>query len=199
MTVSIVYVIDDEESICKAVKIFLEQVGFKVRCFTSAEEFLKISNPNMRGCILADIRMPGMNGLALQDELNARDIKLPIIFMTGYGYVDIAVRVIKKGAIDFLEKPINAETLVECIKEAMKQDLQQSQKAQDERELLSRIEKLTVREREVLELVAKGNTNKQVARKLGISYRTVEKYRLSAVNKLNIECAIDLGEIAKLL
>ncbi|ALP54001.1 hypothetical protein Tel_13145 [Candidatus Tenderia electrophaga] len=195
----VVYVIDDEVAICRALTKILDDVGHVVECFATAEEFLAVCERNFRGCIITDVNMPGMSGLLLQDELKRRGVSLPIIFMTGYGRVESAVQAMKKGAVDFLEKPVSPEQLIERVEQALAYDRRQHQLATAARKLNERIAYLTPREKEVIKLVAEGRTNKEAAKALGISFRTVEKYRAGAMAKLKISSAMELSEAAKLL
>jgi RNA polymerase sigma factor (sigma-70 family) len=196
---STVYVIDDDEGLRNALALTLRQAGLQVKACASAEVFLAACNPRCRGCAVIDIGMPGMDGLSLQEEMATRGIDVPVLFLTGRGDVESAVLAVKRGAIDFLEKPVDPELLLARIRGALERDRRQARESATLADLRERIGELTPRERQTVRLVAEGYTNKEIARQMDISYRTVEKYRAGALAKLNVRRLVELNEIARLL
>ena len=191
-----VYVVDDDEAVRDSVQWLLEGKDYRVRCFDSAESFLARYDPREVACLIADIRMGGMTGLELQDKLIERKSPLPIVVITGHGDVPMAVTSMKKGAMDFIQKPFKEEellNLVERMLEAAKVSFAESQSAASRDALLS---KLTSREAQVLERIVAGRLNKQIADDLGISIKTVEAHRANIMEKLNANTVADLLKIA---
>ncbi len=187
-----VYVVDDEEAIRHSLEMLIGAVGLKVRVFSSAASFLETFDPSLRGCIVADLSMPGMNGLEMQERLNALDCRMPIIFLSGHGDVPAAVRALQKGAVDFLEKPFNPKILLERIEQAVNADSELSAAAEKSAEINDRIAQLTAREREIMILVADGKSSKVIALDLGISERTVELHRSRMMKKMSARSVADL-------
>ena len=187
-----VYVVDDDEAIRHSLKLLIGAVGLNVRVFADAASFLKTFDPALRGCIVADLSMPGMNGLEMQDRLNALNCRMPIIFLSGHGDVPAAVRALQKGAVDFLEKPFNPALLLERIQQAVKTDSELTAAAERSEEINDRIAQLTAREREVMNLVADGKSSKIIAIELGISERTVEIHRSRMMKKMSARSVADL-------
>ena len=191
-----VYVVDDDEAVRDSLQWLLEGKDYRVRCFDSAESFLARFDPREVACLIADIRMDGMSGLELQDKLLERKSPLPIVFITGHGDVPMAVNTMKKGAMDFIEKPFKEDalvTLVERMLDEARAAFSQSQEAARREALLSR---LTTREAQVLERIVAGRLNKQIADDLGISIKTVEAHRANVMEKLNANTVADLLKIA---
>lgn len=189
---STVYIVDDDQAIRHAMALLMRSVGLDYEIFHSADEFLAGHTNDMAGCLILDIRMPGLGGLELQEKLIELGSTLPIIFITGYGDVPMAVAAMQKGAVDFIQKPFRDEDLLDRLAEALKTD-QETRLAQEEKaEILKRIEKLTVREREVLDLVVTGKLNKVIAHELGVSQRTVEIHRARAMEKMEARSLADL-------
>ena len=191
-----VYVVDDDEAVRDSLQWLLEGKDYRVRCFESAEAFLARFDPREVACLIADIRMDGMTGLELQDRLIERQSPLPIVFITGHGDVPMAVETMKKGALDFIQKPFNEEHLLPLV-ERMLDKARESFAVQQEvanREAL--IAKLTTREAQVLERIVAGRLNKQIADDLGISIKTVEAHRANIMEKLNAATVADLLKIA---
>jgi FixJ family two-component response regulator len=191
-----VYVVDDDEAVCDSVQWLLEGHDFRVRSFNSAEAFLARFDPQEIGCALIDIRMDGMSGLELQDRLIERLSPLPIAFITGHGDVPLAVNTMKKGALDFIQKPFKQEQLVPLVERMLEQahaSFAQHQQAASRDALLS---KLTGREAQVLELIVAGRLNKQIAADLKISIKTVEAHRANIMEKLAANSIADLLKIA---
>lgn len=174
---SVIYIIDDEPAVRESLSLMLEQGGFLVECFESAKAFLATSLFEGISCAIVDVRMPEINGLQLQQSLMERGVRLPIIFLTGFGDIPMSVRAIKAGALDFLTKPITKERLLNCVRAAL--DISERQHAENAQRqaILARLDTLTSREREVMTLVVDGHSNKDIARLLDISHRTVELHR----------------------
>ncbi len=191
-----VYVVDDDEAVRDSVQWLLEGKDYRVRCFESAEAFLSRYDPREVACLIVDIRMGGMTGLELQDRLLERRSPLPIVFITGHGDVPMAVNTMKKGALDFIQKPFKEEELlglVERMLEHAKAAFAEHQSAASRDALLA---KLTSREGQVLERIVAGRLNKQIADDLGISIKTVEAHRANIMEKLNANTVADLLKIA---
>ena len=191
-----VYVVDDDEAVRDSLQWLLEGKDYRVRCFDSAESFLARFDPREVACLITDIRMDGMSGLELQDKLLERKSPLPIVFITGHGDVPMAVNSMKKGAMDFIEKPFKEDALVSLVERMLDEArvaFSQSQEAASRDALLSR---LTTREAQVLERIVAGRLNKQIADDLGISIKTVEAHRANVMEKLNANTVADLLKIA---
>lgn len=188
----IVYVVDDDPGARQAIVWMLESAGREVQAFDSGEEFLAAYRPERTGCLVLDLRLRGMTGLALQDELARRGIALPVIMMTGYAEVSAAVEALQRGAIDFIEKPIDDARLLERIETALALDAERRRRERLRRACAARIERLTRREREVMAMVVAGKANKVVAYELGISHKTVESHRASVMSKLEVQSFADL-------
>jgi two-component system response regulator FixJ len=185
-----VYVVDDDADVRNSLQILLEISGFKVETFESALKFLSADIHGMDGCLVVDIRMPDMDGLQLQDELHRRNLGLPVIIITGHGDVPLAVRAMRAGAIDFLEKPFREETLLDCIRKGM--GLRNMRRTDVDRNITARLTALTIREKEVLDLVVEGKTTKEIARILEISPRTVDIHRAHVMEKMHADNLADL-------
>jgi len=191
-----VHVVDDDEAVRDSLQWLLEGKDYRVRCFDSAESFLSRFDAREVACVLADIRMNGMSGLELQDKLIERKSPLPIVFITGHGDVPMAVSSMKKGAMDFIEKPFKEEELVSLVERMLEKArvaFSQQLEAASRDALLSR---LTAREAQVLERIVAGRLNKQIADDLGISIKTVEAHRANIMEKLNANTVADLLKIA---
>jgi len=191
-----VYVVDDDEAVRDSLQWLLEGKDYRVRCFDSAESFLARYDPREVACLIADIRMGGMTGLELQDKLVERKSPLPVVFITGHGDVPMAVTTMKKGAMDFIQKPFKEDELVSLVErmlERAKETFAEFQSAASRDALLS---KLTSREAQVLERIVAGRLNKQIADDLGISIKTVEAHRANIMEKLNANTVADLLKIA---
>jgi len=191
-----VYVVDDDEAVRDSVQWLLEGQDFRVRSFESSEVFLARYDPREVACLIVDIRMDGMSGLELQDRLIERNSPLPIAFITGHGDVPLAVDTMKKGALDFIQKPFNEQQLVPLVERMLEQtraNFAEHQQAASRDALLS---KLTGREAQVLERIVAGRLNKQIADDLGISIKTVEAHRANIMEKLGANTVADLLKIA---
>jgi len=179
-----VFVVDDDEAARQSLGWLMESVGLKVASFHSAQAFLDAFDPEMPGCLVLDVRMPGMGGLELQEKLAAGLVSLPVIIVTGHGDVPMAVRAMKAGAVDFLEKPFNDQALLDRIQQALEADTRRRSEARPRAAVLARIATLTPREREVMQLVVAGKPNKAIATALGISKKTVEAHRAKMMEKM---------------
>ena len=187
-----VFLIDDDDAVCHALSVFLETSGYRVRVFSSAEAFLKKADRTLAGVMVLDQRMTGMSGLELQAKLNRRGADPSIIFISGHGDVQMSVKAIKAGAINFLEKPFNNEELLASIKEAFSYADKNKKQRDVTTELGKRHAKLTDREKEVLQHVVAGMSNKHLAELLGVSDRTVEVHRSRGMKKMGAESLPDL-------
>ncbi len=187
-----VFIVDDDEAMRSSLRWLVESVGLTVATFSSAREFLDQYQPNQPGCLLLDVRMPGMSGIELLEKLTAQPDCLPIIILTGHGDVPMAVRAIKTGALDFLQKPFNDQELLDRIQLALDQDSRRRHESSALGSLKSQFETLTPREREIMQLVVTGRSNKTIASELGISCRTVEVHRARLMKKLHTKTLADL-------
>ena len=186
------FVVDDDAAARTSLRLLLKSLGLNAIAYDSAAAFLADYDPEQPGCLLLDIRMPGMSGLDLQQELNRRGTISPIIFITGHGDVAMAVEAMQHGAFDFLQKPFREQELLDRIQKALARDSAIREQLRGHDAMRARLETLTAREREVLELVAKGGSNKVVGRALGISQRTVEIHRARVMEKMNAESVAQL-------
>jgi len=177
MTQPTVFIVDDEPGIRVSLSILLETAHLNSRCFASAEAFLAICGPDLAGCLLLDVRMPGMSGSDLQAELIRRGVRLPIIFLTAHGDLPTGIEAMKQGALDFLTKPVNGALLLERVQAALELDREHHRVAELRQAFAARIRKLTAREREVLVLAQSGMDNKSIACHLAVSLRTIESHR----------------------
>src|SRR6202158_5288000 len=179
-----VFVVDDDSSIREGIKNLVSLVGLRVETFGTAQEFLRSERPDMPGCVVLDVELPGLSGLDLQRELAAHRIQLPIIFITGYGDIPMSVRAMKAGALEFLTKPFRDQDLLDAIQLALERDRAARQHSRDIAELRERFDALTSREREVMSLVVAGWLTKQIGFELGISEITVKIHRGRVMNTL---------------
>ena len=191
-----VYVVDDDEGVRDSLQWLLEGKDYRVRCYDSAETFLSRYDPREVACLIVDIRMGGMTGLELQDRLVERNSPLPIVFITGHGDVPMAVDTMKKGAMDFIQKPFQEEALVNLVERMLDQAKDAFSEHQHSASRDALLAKLTSREAQVLERIVAGRLNKQIADDLGISIKTVEAHRANIMEKLNANTVADLLKIA---
>lgn len=191
-----VFIVDDDPAIRDSLTLMIGQENIAVSAFASAEAFLEACQPMHFGCIIIDIRMPGMDGMQLQEALSQRNILLPIIFLTGHGDIPMSVRAMKAGALDFLTKPVTREKLMVSVRSAIRESESILSKNASQQDAISRIEELTDRERDVMALAIQGYPNKEIARHLGISHRTVEIHKSKIMHKTGAVNLLDLARIA---
>lgn len=191
-----VFVVDDDEAVRDSLTWLLQANGYQVKAFDSAEAFLEIYDTDCIGVLIADVRMPGMSGLELQEALIERNSALPIVFITGHGDVPMAVSTIKKGAVDFLEKPFNESDLRDIVARMLEQATEKASKARAQKNHQAVLSRLTSREQQVLERIVAGRLNKQIAGDLNISIKTVEAHRANIMEKLQVTTVADLMKIA---
>jgi two-component system response regulator FixJ len=187
-----VFVVDDDPAIRFAMQALMESIHLKHEIFASGDEFLEKVDDHRAGCLVLDIRMPGLGGLELQEELIRRGGSLPIIFITGHGDVPMAVDAMQKGAVDFIQKPFRDQDLLDRVREALITDEEQRKKQQEHEAVAERLSRLTNREREVFDLVVTGKPNKVIAYELGVSQRTVEIHRARVMEKMQARSLADL-------
>jgi FixJ family two-component response regulator len=179
-----VYIVEDDEAVRESLQLMLESVGYTTRSFDNANDFLDQHHADLAGCLVLDIRMPGINGMELQRKLNERNSMLPIIFVTGHGDVPMAVEAMQQGAFDFVQKPYREQELLEKIERAFALDKTNRESLQQRQNIVARMQTLTPRELDVLRLMVEGKANKVIAIDLDISQRTVEIHRARVMEKL---------------
>ena len=194
----IVFVVDDDRAMRESLRWLLESIGLSVRTYATAAEFLDDHDPAQPGCLVLDVRMPGMSGLDLQTELARRGAELPTIVVTGHAEVAMAVRAVKAGAIDFIEKPFSDQLLLDRVRQALEIDRQSREVRMRREEARRRLASLSAREREVLGLVAAGKANKEIAAALGLSPKTVEVHRAHVMAKMAVDSLAELIRVALL-
>jgi RNA polymerase sigma factor (sigma-70 family) len=187
-----VFVVDDDLAIRQSLHWLIASAGWPVETYASAQEFLDSYQAGRPGCLVLDVRMAGLSGLELQDRLAAQEVCLPIIIITGHGDVPMAVRALKAGALDFLEKPFPDQVLLDRIRQALEQDARARDAWARQQELRARLARLTPREREVMDLVVAGKPNKVIAAQLGVSDKTVEAHRAKLMEKMQADNVADL-------
>ena len=195
----IVFIIDDDASMRRALTNLFQSVGLEVEAFGSAPEMLQSKVPDVASCLVLDIRLPGLSGLDLQTELASANIHIPIIFITGHGDIPMTVRAMKSGAVDFLTKPFRDQDLLDAVVKAIERDRKRREAEKTVANLQSMFETLTSREREVLELVASGLMNKQIAAELGLAEITVKIHRGHLMKKMGARSLADLIRMAETL
>lgn len=193
---STIYVVDDDDAVRDSLRFLLETNGYNVQTFASGEEFLEKYDPTLISILITDVRMPGMTGLQLQEELNARKVNIPIVFITGHGTVPMVVNTMKKGAVDFIEKPFNLTDIQEVISHLTKEAQARAEAAQNQRANEELLARLTTREQQVLGRIVAGRLNKQIADDLNISIKTVEAHRANIMEKLQVSTVADLMKVA---
>ncbi len=187
-----VFLVDDDAAVRDALALLLSLKGFRTQVFASAENFLSTYRPAWRGCLLTDLRMPGLSGLELQQTLVARGISLPVVLLTAHGDVSTTRTAMKAGAFDFLEKPVDDQLLVDVLQNAISHDASANRASSENSEARSRMQRLTPREREVAGLLSRGLQNREIAEALGISPRTVEVYKARMMEKLGCRTLADV-------
>ena len=187
-----VFVVDDDQAVRESLALLVQSVGIEAETFASAREFLDTYRPDQRGCLITDIRMPGMSGLELQEQLSSDGVRIPVIVLTGHGDVPAAVRALKGGAVDFVEKPFNPQALLDLVQQAIAKDAEIRELADQEAAVAERMSLLTPREHEVMTLVVAGKANKVIAIELSISERTVELHRGRIMKKMQARSLAEL-------
>lgn len=187
-----VFVVDDDDAVRTSLAALVKSVGMNVETFFSAELFLSAYKPDHPGCLILDVRMQGMSGLELQMLLKERGIEIPVIIITGHGDVPVAVKAMKNGAIEFIEKPFSKEMLLERIRHALAADKRSRSAAERQHAVQSRLAELTPREQQVLEGVVSGKVNKQIASDLGLSRKTIEVHRANVMRKMHADSLAEL-------
>jgi RNA polymerase sigma factor (sigma-70 family) len=188
----LVYVVDDDPEVRRSLQLLMESVNLAVECYGSAAEFLQGYNRARPGCLILDVRMPGMSGLELQDQLVTEGSKLPIIMITAFGEVSLAVRAMRAGAVDFVEKPFSRQELLDRVHAAIEASAAQQQKNQSRAEIAQRLGRLTDRERQVMDLMVAGHQTKEIATELGISPKTVDNHRSRVFEKTEADGVAEL-------
>ena len=192
----VVFVVDDDEAMRDALDTLIRSAGLKTALYASADEFLAGYDPEQPGCLVLDVRMPGMNGLELQQTLAEQGVNLPVIIITGHGDIPMAVEAMRAGALDFLEKPFREQDLLQRITQAIEQDANLRQEQARRAEIVARVASLTPREREIMDLVVAGKHNKAIASELGLSHKTVEFHRANIMEKTNANSVAELVRMA---
>jgi len=196
MTEPTVFIIDDDEAFRDSVNELVGSVGFATQTFRSGLEFLEAFDPASPGCLVLDVRMARMSGIALQAKLKEMGARIPIVFISGHGDIATAVNAIKDGAVDFVQKPYHEQQLLDAINEALRRDAAQRAPGVDAVDFAARVATLTTREREVMALVLKGLPSKVIAKELAISHRTVEQHRSRLLEKFGVSSVTELMRLA---
>ena len=191
-----VFVVDDDEAVRGSLKLLLKSIGLPVMTFSSAPDFLAAYRPDQAGCLILDIRMPGMSGLELQQQLNVRGAVIPVVFISGHGDIPMAVEAMQHGAFDFLQKPFRDQDLIDRVQKAMERDSLSRDQLRELGQIRERLNSLTAREREVLGLMTVGKQNKVMAGELGVSQRTVEIHRARVMDKME---ARSLAQLVRMM
>lgn len=191
-----VYIVDDDEAVRDSLDLLMQSVGLNAKCFASAQTFLDAYDASKPGCLILDVRMPEMSGLDLQRVLNEKQIQIPIIIITGHGDVPIAVRAMKAGAMDVLEKPFNDQNLLDAITKAITKSSEAFEDQFSRDKFKQRAGHLSPREREIMDLLILGNGSKAIAAQLGISSKTVDVHRIHIMEKMEVKSVVELARLA---
>lgn len=189
---AVVYIVDDDPAVLKGLALLMRSVELEVKTFESAEAFLDAFDPSQIGCVVLDVRMKGMSGLQLQEELEARSCETPVIFLSGHGDIPMAVHTIKRGAVDFIEKPFRDQTLLDRVQEALARDVEARASKAAYQTTHQRLSLLTPKEREVLDLIIEGKANKEMATMLGITTKAIEARRAKLMEKMQADGVAEL-------
>lgn len=193
----IVFIVDDDEAICESLRLLIADIGLEVRTFHSARQFLSEYDPSRPGSLILDVRMSGMSGLELQAKLHELGIEIPTIIITGHGDVPMAVEALKAGALDFIEKPFRDQVLLDSIQKAIDLDARTRRLRKERQDVQSRVRLLTRREREIMERLVAGKTNKSIAYELGISPKTVDFHRANILAKTGVNSVVELVRLTQ--
>lgn len=192
---AIVYLVDDENAVRDSLSVLIETMGFTVQSHESAAAFLRSYDPERPGCLILDVRMPEMSGLELQEELLKRDIAIPIVFISGNAEIPESAKAFRAGAIDFLEKPFDQKILVERIREGIAKDIQARTRQLESQRIQACFDSLSPREKEVLQLIISSHSNKEAAKKLDVSHRTIDAHRAKVMDKMQADSIAELVAI----
>lgn len=195
-TKTLVYLVDDDYSVRDSLSLLIETTGQNVMCFDSAYAFLDNYDPEQAGCLILDVRMPSMTGLELQEEMVKREISIPTIFISGHADVPDSSKAFRGGAVDYMEKPFDSDTLLKRVQEAIQKDLETRVHKSEQRKLKKRLSLLTPREHEVMVLIVKGKSSKEIGKKLEISNRTIDVHRAKLMDKMEAEDVAELTVMA---
>jgi len=193
---ALVFIVDDDDAVRNSIRLLMKSLGLATRPLPTAQEFLSTYDPQQPGCLILDVRMPGMSGLELQQQLNMRGAIIPVIFITGHGDVPMAVEAMQQGAFDFLQKPFRDQDLIERVQRALAKDQSNRAELSEQAKVRERFDSLTPREREVLALVTSGKANKVMAADLNVSQRTVEIHRARVMEKMH---ASSLAQLVRMM
>lgn len=191
----LIRVVDDDPNIRHSLQFLLRVEEWPTRCYCSAEEFIEGDDLSIPGCLVLDVQLGKMSGIELQNFLNSRKKLLPIVFISAYGELDIAVQIMRRGAVDFISKPLNTQRLLSSLEEAVEKDLGRRQEQDERSKVQHKYDQLTAREKEIAIMIARGLLNKQIAFELNITERTVQTHRTSAFVKLDIHSTLELYRI----
>jgi len=195
----VVFVVDDDSSVRSSLKFLLSTVGLQVESFDSADTFLSKKPAGVPSCLVLDVRLPGLSGIDIQRELAARNIHIPIIFLTGHGDIPMSVRAMKAGAVEFLTKPVRDQDLLDAVRIALEQDRARREQEKEVTDLQQRFDSLTSREQQVISMLVSGMLNKQIAAQLGTAESTVKVQRSRAMEKMHAQSLVDLARMIEKL
>lgn len=192
-----VFVVDDDRSVLKSLEMLMGTVGMNVKTYHCGEDFLNDYVPSQSGCLVLDVRMPNMSGLELQQKLKERNYDIPVVIITGHGDVPMAVEAMKAGAFDFIEKPFRDQILLDAVNRAIKKDAQAKEIRDAKAKVTQKCSSLTTRERQIMDLLVSGESNKKIAYKLNISIKTVDYHRLNMMDKMGVSNLVQLTQLVQ--